>query len=368
MNNNNTPADTKLFSANMIDAAIKIIAIILIGTWCFDILKPFIMPMAWGAILAIALFPFYKKLVKLCGNKKGLAAGVFAVIGIAILVIPTIAFSTSAVDSITQVSEGLKEGTLDIPAPAESVKEWPVVGKKIYPVWLSASDNIENFAAQYPEQIKNTLSKVLGAAASIGGVILQFILSVIIASMFLANSEACTRGCQSFFSRLMNESGETVIKNSIATIRSVATGILGIAFTQAVLAGIGLVVADIPAAGVWVLVVLMLAIVQLPPIIILGPIAAYYFSVADTTPAVIFLVYSIIVSSSDAVLKPIFLGRGTDIPMLVILLGAIGGMIMSGIIGLFTGAVTLALGYQLMLMWLDQSQRSTEKVTAEKSE
>ena len=112
MNNNNNPADSKMFSANMIDAAIKIIAIILIGTWCFDILKPFIMPMAWGAILAIALFPFYKKLVKLCGNKKGLAAGVFAVIGIAILVIPTIAFSTSAVDSITQVSEGLKEGML----------------------------------------------------------------------------------------------------------------------------------------------------------------------------------------------------------------------------------------------------------------
>ncbi|WOH35797.1 AI-2E family transporter [Thalassotalea fonticola] len=368
MNNHSSSAESKLFSANMIDAAIKIIAIILIGSWCFDILRPFIMPIAWGAILAIALFPFYKKLVSWCGNKKGLAAGVFALIGIAILVVPTIAFSTSTIDSITQVSEGLQEGTLDIPPPAEKVKDWPLIGDKVYPAWLTASENLEKFASQYSEQIKNTFSKVLSAAASAGGVILQFILSVIIAAMFLANSEACARGCQSFFSRLMGESGEAVIKNSIATIRSVATGILGIAFTQALLSGIGLVIAGIPAAGLWVLVVLMLAIVQLPPILILGPIAAYYFSVADTTPAVIFLVYAIIVSSSDAVLKPLFLGRGTDIPMLVILLGAIGGMIVSGIIGLFTGAVILALGYQLMMMWLDQTEQIVVEAPAEKTE
>ena len=368
MNNSTNSAESKLFSANMIDAAIKIIAIMLIGTWCFDILRPFIMPMAWGAIIAAALFPFYTKMVNWFGGKKGLAATVFALIGISILVIPTVTFSTSAVDSITQISEGLQEGTIDIPAPDEKVKEWPLVGEKIYPAWLTASDNLEKFASQYSEQIKNTFSKVLGAAASFGGVILQFILSVIIASMFLANSESCTKGCHSFISRLMGDKTDAVLKNTVATVRSVGAGILGIAFTQAVLSGIGLVVADIPAAGVWVLLVLMVAIVQLPPIIILGPIAAYYFSVADTTPAVIFLVYSIVVSSSDAVLKPIFLGRGTDIPMLVILLGAIGGMIVSGIIGLFTGAVILALGYQLMMMWLEQSEHAKQETAAEQSE
>ncbi|WNC68036.1 AI-2E family transporter [Thalassotalea nanhaiensis] len=368
MNNSTNSAESKLFSANMIDAAIKIIAIMLIGTWCFDILRPFIMPMAWGAIIATALFPFYTKMVNWFGGKKGLAATVFALVGISILVIPTVTFSTSAVDSITQISEGLQEGTIDIPAPDEKVKEWPLVGEKIYPAWLTASDNLEKFASQYSEQIKNTFSKVLGAAASFGGVILQFILSVIIASMFLANSESCTKGCHSFISRLMGDKADAVLKNTVATVRSVGAGILGIAFTQAVLSGIGLVVADIPAAGVWVLLVLMVAIVQLPPIIILGPIAAYYFSVADTTPAVIFLVYSIVVSSSDAVLKPIFLGRGTDIPMLVILLGAIGGMIVSGIIGLFTGAVILALGYQLMMMWLEQSEHAKKETAAEQSE
>jgi predicted PurR-regulated permease PerM len=98
--------------------------------------------------------------------------------------------------------------------------------------------------------------------------------------------------------------------------------------------------------------VLLLAIVQLPPIIVLGPIAIWVFSVADTVPATIFMVYAMVVSVSDGFLKPLFLGRGMETPMLVILLGAIGGMIMSGIVGLFVGAIVLALGYEILMAWM----------------
>lgn len=108
--------------------------------------------------------------------------------------------------------------------------------------------------------------------------------------------------------------------------------------------------------------VLLLAIVQLPPLLILGPIIVYEFSVAETVPAVLFMIYGAIVSMSDAFLKPLFLGRGMDVPMLVILLGAIGGMILSGIIGLFVGAVVLAVGYELVIFWLAQKGKQ-EKAT-----
>ena len=111
-----------------------------------------------------------------------------------------------------------------------------------------------------------------------------------------------------------------------------------------------------PAAGVWALLVLMLAIAQLPPILVLLPIAIYVFSVESTTVAVIFLVWSILVSFSDAVLKPLLLGRGLDTPMPVVLLGAIGGMITSGIIGLFVGAVVLSVGYKLFQAWLESGE------------
>jgi predicted PurR-regulated permease PerM len=350
----NTPLlqEDKAFTRRGIDTAIKIGAIILVLTWCFQILQPFLLPIIWAAILAIALFPLYNKLSKLLGGRDKWAAIIIALIGIAILVVPTVKFSSSAIDSLQQVSAELKEGTLSIPPPNESIKEWPIVGEKTYVIWAQASTDLEQFIATYSTQIKNASSNIFSAIAGFGGSVLQFIISIIIAAAFMLNAKPCARGCSALMRRLMDESGDLAVTTSIATIRSVAVGILGIAITQALLSGAGLMIADIPAAGVWVLLVLLLAIVQLPPILILGPISAYYFSVADTTPAIIFLVWNIIVSSSDAVLKPLFLGRGMDTPMLVILLGAIGGMMLSGIIGLFVGAVILALGYQLMMDWL----------------
>ena len=155
---------------------------------------------------------------------------------------------------------------------------------------------------------------------------------------------------------LFRSSGKDYADLSKATIRSVAQGVLGVAIIQSVLSALGMMVMGVPAWGVWTLLILMLAIAQLPPILILGFVSAYVFSVAETTPAVIFLIYCLIVSSSDAFLKPLFLGRGMEIPMLVILLGAIGGMLMSGIIGLFVGAIILALGYQLFMAWLNKTE------------
>ena len=171
----------------------------------------------------------------------------------------------------------------------------------------------------------------------------------------MANAAGAHGVTVKIFSRLMNnKSGEAFTNLSRDTIRSVAQGVLGVAMIQAVLSAAGMMVMDVPAWGLWTMIVLVAAIAQLPPIIVLGFVSAYVFSVAETTPAVIFLIYCIIVSSSDAFLKPLFLGRGMEIPMLVILLGAIGGMMMSGIIGLFVGAIILALGYQLFIAWLNK--------------
>ena len=120
------------------------------------------------------------------------------------------------------------------------------------------------------------------------------------------------------------------------------------------LAGAGMVAAGVPYAGIWSLGVLIFAVVQLPPLLILVPIIVWVFSVSTTTVAVIFMIWSLLVSIIDNVLKPLLLGRGVDVPMFVILIGAIGGMITSGIIGLFLGAVVLALGYKLFLAWLGE--------------
>jgi len=356
MSNQQEKTSDQLFNRRIIDIAIKLSALALVIFWCFQIIKPFILIVIWGAILAVALHPLHVKLSKVLKGNQKLASTIIALIGISLIALPAISLSSSSIDSAQHIYQGLEDGTLTIPSPNESVKEWPLIGAQTYDLWQAASQDIQKVASQYSEQIKGFSASLLSGVAGIGGSIIQFIISLIISVVFMAKSAALHQGISALMSRLMNESGDRTITTTIATIRSVATGVLGVAVIQSLLSGVGLLIAGIPGAGIWAIAILILAIAQLPPILILGPIAAYYFSIADTTPAIAFLIFSIIVSMSDAFLKPIFLGRGMDIPMIVILLGAIGGMLLSGIIGLFVGAVALALGYQLVMDWLAHSQ------------
>lgn len=344
------------FNRRVTDIVLRLSALALTLYFCFQIIKPFVLIVLWGAIMAIALYPLHTKLSALLKGRQKLASIIIAIVGIALIAIPAVNLSSSSIESAQYLYQNFENDTLKIPSANASVKEWPLIGVPLYEFWQSASEDLEKVASQYSEQLKNLSAILLSGVIGISTSILQFIISLIIAVVFMTKSTACHQGISTLMHRLMGVNGSRTIKTTIATIRSVATGVLGVAAIQSLLSGIGLLVAGIPGAGIWAIVVLMLAIAQLPPILILGPIAAYYFSVADTTPAVIFLIFSILISMSDAALKPLFLGRGMDIPMLVILLGAIGGMLFAGIIGLFVGAVALALGYQLMMDWLAQTK------------
>ena len=175
---------------------------------------------------------------------------------------------------------------------------------------------------------------------------------MLIASVFLVSADSASASMQRLARRLSGDEGEALLTMSVNTVRSVAVGVIGIAFIQAMLAGIGMMFAGVPAAGLLALIVLVLGIAQLPPLLVLLPVMIYLFSGDSTTVAIVFAVWGILVSFSDVVLKPLLLGRGVDAPMIVILLGAIGGMITSGIVGLFIGAVILAIGYKLFQAWV----------------
>jgi len=345
------------FTQNTIEAAVRLGLLLLLATWCFQIVTPFIVPVMWGVIIAVAIYPLFVKLKSALGGRNKLASTVYTLITLALLITPTVLISNSIIDTSSIITERYDAGTLEIPPPNESVKEWPLIGEKTYAVWLQASDNLETTLKKYDAETKKVGKAIVSGAEGAAGTILQFVLSIIISGILVANASGAYDVTIKIFKRLTNEeSGKTYADLSKATIRSVAQGVLGVAMIQAVLSALGMIVMDVPAWGLWTLAVLVLAIAQIPPILILGFVCAYVFSVADTTPAVIFMVYCIVVSSSDGFLKPLFLGRGMSTPMLVILLGAIGGMMMSGIIGLFVGAIILALGYELFMAWLDKTE------------
>ncbi len=352
MPENTSSASNRDFVENAIEAAIKIGALAILVSWCYSIIEPFILPVLWAVIIAVAIFPAYEKLSAKLGGRKKMTATLLSLSAIIFLIAPTVMMSDSLIGAAKVISGGLQNGTLAIPPPQISVKAWPLIGESLYDFWNLAATNIEAAVNKVGPQLKGLGSWLLATAAGIGSSVVQFVISIIIAGVFLVTASKGAQAVDAIATRLAGADGPGLAKLSRDTIRSVAQGVLGVALIQAVLAGIGLMVMGVPGAGLWALLVLIIAIVQLPPILILGPIIFYVFSSAETLPAILFTVWSLIVSASDAFLKPMFLGRGMDTPMLVILLGAIGGMVSSGIIGLFVGAIVLALGYTLFIAWL----------------
>ena len=349
------------FTINTIEAAIRLGLLLLLAYWCFSIVKPFILPVMWAVIIAVAVYPLFTKLKSVLGGRNKLASVVYTLIASAILITPTVMVSNSIIETSAVLTERYQAGTLKIAAPSESVKDWPLIGENTYSIWSESSNNLEKTLKKYQPQLKKVGEQFISVVAGLGGSILQFVLSIIISGVLVANALPAYNLTIRLFSRLTNpEHGQEYADLSKATIRSVAQGVLGVALIQAIFSAAGMLLMGVPAWGLWSSLILVLAIAQLSPILVLGFVMAYVFSVAETTPAVIFAVYCLIVSGSDGFLKPMFLGRGMSTPMLVILLGAIGGLLMSGIIGLFVGAIVLALGYELFMKWLNSDEAAEQ--------
>jgi predicted PurR-regulated permease PerM len=365
VNNLSRSEEDKLFQKRTLDAAIRIGLLALLVLWCFNIVRPFIMPVLWGAIMAVAIYPLFVKAYTAFGGRQKLTATLITLLALTILIVPTIILSGSLVESSKSLAEQVESGTLVVPPPSDTVKDWPLVGEKLHAAWSLASYNLEGALKKFKPQVAAVSKWLLSAAAGVGGGILMFIVSIIIAGAFLVYGGSGSKAMEDVTGRVLGKRGGTeFVELTGATIRSVAQGVLGVALIQATLAAIGLLVMGVPYAGIWAGLILLLAIVQLPPWLVLGPIIVYEFSVAETVPAIIFMVYSLVVSVLDGFLKPLFLGRGMAIPMLVILLGAIGGMMLSGLIGLFVGAVVLAVGYSLFTHWLELGTPDSEAVTS----
>ncbi len=339
----------------VVTASLRIGFVAMLFVLSYVILKPFLIMVVWSIIIAVGIYPLFQKLSKKLGNKGKLAATILVVSALAIIIVPSVLMLSSTVESVKNLEESFASGTFTIPPPPPDVAEWPVIGKSVHSIWSGASSNLEETLVTYAPQIKEFAPKLLNSVAGLGGTILLTIISIIIAGALLLQAEPAERTTHKIFKLLIGKDEKEITELSKLTIRSVVQGILGIAIIQSVAAGILMLAFGIPGAGLWALMVLFLAIVQLPPTIVLLPVGIYAFSIMDTTVAVIFLILALIVSIADTFLKPLLLGRGVDVPMLVILLGAIGGMIAFGILGLFIGAVILAIAYKVFQALIDNT-------------
>jgi len=314
--------------------------------------------MIWSIIVAVALYPFYKKVINIFnGKKKGLLSTLFIVILLALITMPTFSVTESIVDTSKELYHNFDNGTLEIPPPTDNVKEWPLVGKKLFKAWSNASKDVETFIKSNPEEVKNSVGWFFDSFKGLMSAVLLSLVALILAGVFMSSAEEGYKTGVKFMDKLMVGKGKDLMEMCTNTIRSVVKGILMVAVIQAILAYAGFAMIGLDSmAGILAFVVMFAAIIQIPVTLVSIPIIVYVFSFADTTPAIIFAIYMIIVSLLDNVLKPMLLAKGLQTPMIVILMGAIGGMIFQGILGLFIGPVILAIVHNLYIAWVNDTE------------
>ncbi|MEH6651336.1 MAG: AI-2E family transporter [Motiliproteus sp.] len=370
MNQSLQDGQDQTLERNVINITAKLAVLLLLFFWCFNIIRPFIIPVVWGAVIAVSLYPVYSIILPKLKNNGKITGTVFTLALLAMLLVPVIMLSGSVVDIVQSLHTSLEENTLKVPVPSTDVKEWPLIGDKLYAAWHLASVNIDGAIVKYTPQIKSITSSLLSSILSGGKGIVQFIISIIIASVLMVNAVMCVKSTEKFLIKLSPQQGEKFANLASKTIRSVAQGVIGIGIVQATFLGLGFWAIGVPGAGLWALIILVLSIAQLPPLIVILPVIIYVFSLDDISNValIIFTIWSLFGGIMDGLLKPFVMGRGVDAPMLIILIGAIGGMILDGILGLFTGAIVLALGYIILAQWVNESSDSQQIKTAAKNQ
>ncbi|MGO9372158.1 MAG: AI-2E family transporter [Syntrophobacteraceae bacterium] len=339
----------------LLDVLIRAGLILALAMLCYRVFSPFLTLMVWALILAVTIYPLHQWLVSKIGGKQGLAATLLVIVGVVLIVTPTAMLMSSLGDSVHQLVKDVQNNLLKIPAPRPGVEEWPIIGKQIHDVWSKAHADLPALVQSMQPKIGELTKTALGFVASIGGGLLQFIASFIIAGIIMAFGQSGSRASQAIFERIAgNTRGSEFSRLSTATIRAVAQGVIGVAFIQAIIVGFALLVAGVPWAGALAVIVLVLGIAQVPALIVTLPAIVYIWSSGDygNAAAIAYTVVLLLSGMTDNVLKPLMLGRGVDAPMPVILLGALGGMATAGILGMFVGATLLTLGYQIFMGWV----------------
>ena len=355
-------------ASQLLDVLIHAGLIFALAVLCYAVFAPFLTLMVWALILAVAMYPLHQWLARKIGGKQGLAATVIALVGAALIVTPTAVLLGSLADSVQQFIHDVQGNTLQIPAPRPGVEDWPIVGPKIHAFWSKAHSDLPALVQSLQPKIGDLAKSALGFVAGIGGGILLFLAAFLIAGVIMAYGAEGARSSEAIFARIMDRvRAPEFVKLSTATIRAVAQGVIGVALIQAIAVGVTLLVAQVPLAGALAVIVLVLGIAQIPALLVTLPAIAYIWMSGDygNVAAIVYSVVLFVAGLADNFLKLLMLGRGVDAPMPVILLGALGGMAAAGILGLFVGAVLLALGYQIFMGWVHHGRPRSESQPAD---
>lgn len=329
------------------------------------ILRPFLTSIVWATIIVVATWPILRKLEKQLSGRRGLAVAVMTAALLLIVFIPLTLAVLTIFNNAEDIAARFKSlAMLAVSPPPEWLERIPLAGGKISAKW-------QEFAALSPDErsaiaapyARKALQWFLAQAGGVAAMILQFLLTVIIAAVMYAGGEKGAAGVLAFARRLAGRRGEEVTILAEKAIRSVALGIVLTALIQTAISGAGLVIAGVPAAVLLTAVVFMLCLAQLGPALVLVPSVIWLYWKGDPLWGTVLLVFSIIALTIDNVIRPILIRKGADLPLIMIFAGVIGGLIAFGVIGLFIGPVLLAVTYTLLKAWVSESDQEDRAIS-----
>jgi predicted PurR-regulated permease PerM len=352
MQDPNPAAPPSVIANRAADLAIRLVALGLLVAWCFLIIRPFAATLIWGGILAVAIQPVHRLLASGLADRDGLAAALLGAAGLALIFGPVSLLAASFVSGIEALAQAFTAGRLVPPPPPEWLTGVPFFGQRLHDLWALASVNLVMASDTLAPLARDLGERLLALAGAAGLTVLQFAVAMVIAAVLLPRAASANAGIARLAERLAPARGATFVTLAAQTVRNVARGVIGVAMLQGLMMGAGFLLAGIPLPGLWTFLCVALAILQIgtAPVAIVTII--YAWQGLDTPWAVLFTVWMIFASVIDNVLKPVLMAKGLPTPMAVIVLGLLGGTLLHGLIGLFVGPVVLAMGYDLLRLWM----------------
>lgn len=341
------------------ERSIGLLAIAIIVFACFWIARPLLGVLVWGALISITLAPLHRVIARLLGNRPKWAATLLVLVLLALLVVPLSLLPGSIERAISAISKMTNNWTeLNLPPPPAWVGDFPLFGPNISAKWAALSNNSQELLANVKPFVGPAFQWLAAQGASLGLSVLQILISIVLAGIFLVSESGTTAALERIARRLGGTSGENLLRLAVRTVRNVAQGVIGTALIQGTLSGIGFAIAGIPLALALGVLSFGTSMLQIGTWLVWIPAALWLSYQGETEWALFTAVLGVIINVLDNFIKPLLIGRSADVPLWIIFIGVIGGILTIGFVGIFIGPIVMAAGYTIITSWLsEEAQR-----------
>jgi predicted PurR-regulated permease PerM len=324
---------------------------------CLWVMRPFISALLWATVLSFAIWPLYRRLLRWVGGRCTLAALLITLGMICLMLLPLFVVGVTLADNVTQLTTATKQW-LDAgpPSPPAWLDKVPVIGASATEKWQALAGDSTKLLGELKRFIEPVSAWVLKGGLKLGSGLLELALSILITFFLLRHGLAVAGRLTASVGRIGGERGEHLLKVAGDTVRGVVYGILGTALVQAVMAGIGFLIAGVPGAALLALLTFFLSVLPVGPPLVWLPAAFWLFHQGSTGWGIFMLIWGVGVSTVDNFVKPWLISQGSAMPFILIFFGVLGGALAFGFIGVFIGPTLLAVGYRVIAEWASSSR------------